>query len=293
MGGVAPAPFIVGVARSGTTLLRLMFDAHPALAIPPETYLLLPIFRAGVSGEGAELGRDEFERLICEFHTWPDLGISRERLREELASLEPFTARQGLRTVYRLYAEERGKSRWGDKTPNYRRHLPAIAAMLPEARFLHIVRDGRDVALSLRREWFAPAEDMAGLARHWVEEIDATRQAMRQCVEAGGHAVELRYEDLVLQPRVTLEGLCAFVELPFDPSMLTYHRGAPARIREVGDQRLPDGRVITKESRHARHQRVGDPPDPSRLGVWRREMSADDQREFASIAGGLLEELGY
>ena len=167
----------------------------------------------------------------------------------------------------------------------------------PEARlttsFLHIVRDGRDVALSLRREWFAPAQDMPSLARHWVEEIAATREAMRDCVAAGGHAVELRYEDLVLQPRATLERLCDFVDLSFDESMLSYHHGAPARIREVGDQRLPDGRVITKESRHARHLRVGDPPDPSRLEVWRREMSADDQREFASIAGGLLEELGY
>ena len=88
--------------------------------------------------------------------------------------------------------------------------------MLPEAHVVHLIRDGRDVALSLRATWFAPAEDLAALARHWAEQIRSARRqvAGRDCY------TEVRYEDLVAEPEETLRRICADLDLDFDPAML-------------------------------------------------------------------------
>jgi hypothetical protein len=107
------------------------------------------------------------------------------------------------------------------------------------------------------------------------------------------HYMELRYEDLLREPERVLVALCRFLELPFDPAMLEYHRAGPSRLGEVGDQRLPDGRVITRESRLEKHALAGSPPDTSRIGVWREDLTAGEKAAFASVAGELLRELGY
>jgi hypothetical protein len=99
--------------------------------------------------------------------TWPDFGMTAEDLRDELTRIRPLNVADGFRAFYRLYAERSGKSRWGDKTPDYVLHISDIAETLPEAHFIHIIRDGRDVGLSLRQCWFAPGHDMKGLAGHW------------------------------------------------------------------------------------------------------------------------------
>lgn len=283
-----PAPFIVGVARSGTTLLRLMLDAHPELSIPPESYFLLPFLRRPAT-ELRSVDAAEFHRLVTGFHTWPDLGVGAEELEVALDAVRPFTLGAGARAVYRLYASKRGKARWGDKTPSYAAHVAAIERILPEAHFVHIIRDGRDVALSLRAQWFAPASDMEGLARHWADTVRATRAAGTKA----RHYLEVRYEELLRDPRATLATVCGFVSLRFDEAMLDYHRTAGERLGEVGDQRLPDGRVITRESRLGKHRLAGTPPDASRIGVWREGMSGADRDAFESAAGELLRELGY
>ncbi|MFA6957507.1 MAG: sulfotransferase [Thermoanaerobaculia bacterium] len=282
------APFIVGVARSGTTLLRLMLDAHPELSIPPESYFLLPFLRRP-EVELRAVTADEFCRAVSGFHTWPDLGISSELLADEIAKLPAFSVSEGARRVYALYTGSRGKARWGDKTPAYGHHMARIEQLLPEARFVHIVRDGRDVALSLRQQWFTPAGDMAGLARHWAETV----RELRSEGSRRRHYLEIRYEELLRDTRVTLGKLCRFLDLPFDDAMLEYHRTAESRLGEVGDQRLPDGRVVTRESRLEKHRLAGSPPDESRIGVWREQLTADEKEAFSAVAGELLRELGY
>src|SRR5881394_462023 len=150
---VPPASFVVGVARSGTTLLRLMLDAHPDLAIPHETHFL-----PAVLALAGDADRDELFRRVTEFETWPDLGLDAHDYRRAIEGVEPFDLATGVRVFYRLYAARFGKVRWGDKTPPYLGHLAAIERLLPEARFVHLIRDGRDVAVSLEPLWFAPSE---------------------------------------------------------------------------------------------------------------------------------------
>ncbi|HEX2303158.1 MAG TPA: sulfotransferase, partial [Gaiella sp.] len=163
-----PAPFIVGVARSGTTLLRLMLDAHPEMAIPPETHFIPKVIKA------CDLADDPHEavfELLTTHRRWPDYGLDADELRERLDRIAPLSAGDALRAFYGLYAEKQGKPRWGDKSPSYVRRMRRVASALPEAHFVHLVRDGRDVALSQVEVDFGP-DQIADAARDWVEGIE-------------------------------------------------------------------------------------------------------------------------
>jgi hypothetical protein len=183
-------PFLVGVGRSGTTLLRLMLDAHDALAIPAETHFIPAV--AGMSGEPATLRR-RFLEALTGFETWPDLTISAAELDAALAGIEPFTVADGVRCFYRLYAKRRGKTRVGDKSPPYCLHIATIARLLPEARFVHLIRDGRDVVLSVRPLWFSPGTTIEAIAADWAHRIRTARMQGR----GRAHYLEVRYETRV------------------------------------------------------------------------------------------------
>src|SRR5919109_3312367 len=107
-----PAPFIVGVGRSGTTLLRLMLDAHPEMCIPPETGFI-PAARNKLND--ATDPRREFVKAITEFETWPDFNLLPDEFYRAIPA--PSKLSTGIRTFYRLYAARFEKTRWGDKTP--------------------------------------------------------------------------------------------------------------------------------------------------------------------------------
>lgn len=279
-----PAPFVVGVGRSGTTLLRLMLDAHPDLAIPTETHFLGALLSAEPGASP-----DALIARITGSETWPNMGMTADALAAAVAAEEATTPAAVARAFYRLYAAQRGKTRWGDKTPPYRGLVPVIAAALPEALFVHIVRDGRDVALSYRGLWFGRGDDVEAQARFWVSEIERTR---RFCEATD--AVEIRYEDLVADPARVLTALCARLDLAFDPRMLDYHRGAPERMAEfVRPFGVPPTQEVTIERFLSIHALTAKEPDASRIGRWRTEMIPAEIQAYERIAGPLLADLGY
>src|SRR5215207_10773521 len=163
-----PMPIIVGSPRSGTTLLRFMLDAHSELAIPPETGFLT--LSEKLTGKGDKL-REKFFHAVVNYSepslSWPDFEIPKEAFWIALTKVTPFNISEGYRTFYRLYAERCGKPRWGDKTPVYCRYIQSIRKVLPEARFIHIIRDGRDAALSLRKMRFSPGWEIKTQAAYW------------------------------------------------------------------------------------------------------------------------------
>ena len=282
-----PAPFIVGLGRSGTTLLRLMLDSHPQLAIPPETHFVPEVIRMYRKGSP---GATELADHLSGLRRWGDFGIERDEILEALRAAEPLDARRALRAFYELYASKQGKPRWGDKTPGYGVRMRRIRRTLPEARFIHLIRDGRDAALSRARasnKVVTPAR----AAERWVQRIGETRAEARRV----RHYTEARFEELVSDPEPTLRRLCEFVELDWDPAVLRYHERAAERLREM-DRDLP---AMGAKGHRAAEKRVGShamtkrPPDPQRLDRWREEMSAPDLAEFEAVAGDLLEELGY
>jgi hypothetical protein len=278
-------PVIFGAERSGTTLLRLMLDAHPELAIPPETFFVPDVAR--LSGSGSDL-RHAFLQVLTTAPTWHDMQIANDDLAGAVEDIDPFTVSQGLRAFYAMYARRHGKARWGDKTPKYLRRTADVERVLPEAHFVHLIRDGRDVALSVRDAW-AGRGAIPVQARRWRKEVNRGRSAGR----ARAHYLEVRYEDLVHDPEAELRRICAFCDLRFADAMLRYHQTAEARLSELGDKPLPDGEKLRREERLALQARAASPPDPQRAGRWRREMSADELAEFEAVAGDLLAELGY
>lgn len=285
---ILPAmPMIVGVARSGTTLLRMMCNAHPELCIPPETGFIPRML--ALTAQGDKL-REQFFETITQFPTWGHFNLAREECYQTLKAIEPFTIADGVRAFYRLCAERRQKRRWGDKTPLYCLHLEALQALLPEARFVHIIRDGRDVAVSVRGLWFAPGKDPETIAHDWCARIRAARAAARRC----SHYMEIRYEDLVRRPAEELQRLCRFIDLPYHECMLRYHGSVSALMEEVKTQFKPDGTVlITREAILSQHRFLAQPPEPSRISRWKQAMSDDFRVRFEAVAGGLLDELGY
>ena len=284
-----PSPFVVGVTRSGTTLLRLMLDAHPQLAVPPETHFLPDVISACKTGP---VTADRCTQAIVAHRRWPDFQLEADDLRERLRATPELDVAACLRGFYELYAERAGKPRWGDKTPGYLRRMRTIAKVLPEARFVHLIRDGRDVAVSITALHFG-ADTVRQAAERWAKRIRAGREKGARVP----HYLEVRYEDLVLEPEPTLQRICDYVELPWDPRMLDYHSRAGDRLTEItrdlprSDQRDED--VIPAAQRVGIHALAQRPPQADRVGRWRTELSAEDQAVFTEVAGDLLEELGY
>jgi Sulfotransferase family len=290
----APVPFIVGVGRSGTTLLRLMLDAHAALAIPPETHFLPDLiarFAAASSQASPSLVEaDEVVEVITSGRHWADFGLEESALLERLRAAAPLDAAGAIRSFFQLYAEREGKPRWGDKTPIYVKSMREIEAVLPEARFIHLIRDGRDVALSRAGRALHRAAPLSKVARRWKRRIVDARGEGEQL---SGY-LEIRYEDLVLDTEPTLRRVCELIELPWDEAMLAYHERAAQRLAEFGDLPGVGGKPQRPGSeRLAAHAKTREPPDPGRLARWKTEMSSEDQAAFERAAGDLLADLGY
>lgn len=283
---LAPAPFIVGVGRSGTTLLRLMLDAHPEMAIPPETHFLAAML------ETPPADAEQFMTMLTGAHTWGDFHLDAEDLARAAAGLAPFDPARAARLFYRHYAARFDKPRWGDKSPPYVQYMEALADLFQEARFIHMIRDGRDVALSYKDKWFGPGRSAAAAAAFWRERIlEARRQA---AVLPQGRYLELRFEDLVASPAASLRRVCVFLDLPYDPVMLGYHRHAGQRLDEMADR--SDGRgnvLVSKEQRLSIHEHVRRPPDPGQAGKWRRALTPEEIEDVQKAAGDVLAELGY
>lgn len=289
-----PAPFVIGVGRSGTTLLRLMLDAHPGLTIPPETHFVPALIRE------CERWRATPEKLLAALVNhpepgWKDLALDADDLLKRWHAIEPLKTPDVVRAVYEAYAEREGKPRWGDKTPRYVRKMGRIHRVLPEARFIHLIRDGRDVALSTKRRmesWNRPkAVEVERVAKRWRSRILGARHTGERLE---GHYIEMRYETLVRDPEAALQRVCELIELDYDPVMMRYHERAAARLEEINrDLDAKDGAVRPASERLAAHAMTMKPPSAERLEVWRREMDEADVHAFEEVAGDLLADLGY
>ena len=291
-----PAPFVVGVSRSGTTLLRLMLDAHPDLTIPAETHFVPMVANVCdeliAEGASSEVIRERALEAMTGHPRWGDFLLDSEEVRVRMGQYDPVTTGDAIRAFYEACAAQQGKPRWGDKSPPYTYKAPRVQAALPEAHFIHIIRDGRDVALSLAEVSWGP-DDITEAAKKWVKELRKARKRAKQL--ARGTYVEVRYEDLVTDPGPVLRRILDHVDLPWSDQMLDYPKYAQERMRGEMERTLRPlgGGTITAEERTRQHQLLFEPPSPGRAGRWRTEMSQENRRAFEAVAGPLLKKLGY
>jgi hypothetical protein len=271
-----PDPFfIVGNDRSGTTMLRLILDRGPDAAVPPESMFLTdfaPAFDAGGPRDAqaaARLMQQVWEHP--KVRLW-ELGPAPPAVPDGLSGEDAY--RFIVAAPFEAYAARHGKSRWGDKTPHYVNHVDHLLRLWPGARFVVLVRDGRDVALSLRRMPFGPNNAWAA-AQWWARGIRAGARAQRAHPDA---VLTIRYEDLAQRPAEEVRRVCSFLGLSYSDDMLALEHVDPARI-------VPD--------QAAWFPTLFDGINTSAVGRWRREMGARDRRIFAELAGAELEQLGY
>ena len=274
----APFPFFVGCGRSGTTLLRAMFNAHPEMAVPDEVAFIIRYSRPHRAVEYGWPRRFDAGRcadLIVADSSFRRWALTEPEARDALRDPPPASFPAAIRRLYGRVAALEGKSRYGDKTPMHVLHLHRLGRLFPEARFVHIVRDGRDVASSYATTAWGP-QSVEESAVRWRRSV---RRGLHDGRRLGpGRYREVRYEALVAEPESELRTLCRFLELDWDDAMLRYPEKAAEVITAT---RFPDA-----------HQRLLPPPTPG-LRDWRRDMARQDVVRFEAIAGSVLDELGY
>jgi hypothetical protein len=273
----APVPFLVGSGRAGTTLLRAMLDSHPLMAVPPETYLITELLpRREEYEQPAGLAVDRFLDDVVTNAWFKRWELTRRKVRRELDAGEAGGLADGIRAVYRAYARNKGKERYADKTPVYVYEIDTLAELFEEVRFVHLIRDGRDVACSfLGQERMRPNGPVEA-ALLWRERVEAGRDAGRRL--GSSRYLEVRYEALIADPESVLRPVCEFVELDYDPVMLNYQERAEELIRLDGGAE--------------RHRGVFLPPTEG-LRRWQTDLEPAQIEAFEIVAGDLLDQLSY
>ncbi|MDP9226991.1 MAG: sulfotransferase [Actinomycetota bacterium] len=264
-----PAPFfIVASARSGTTLLRLILNRHPSIAVPPESRFITELWQGT-----DEVDASEFLARLVDHDRFAEWELPIEAVRAELDRSPTVSYREAISAVYRAYARHKGKELWGDKTPRYVEHIPFLAGLFPSSRFVHLVRDGRDVALSYADVPFGP-KTVARAAGLWKARVSAGIRTGRPL--APGRYIEIHYEDLAESPEKQLRDLCSFLGISFEPVMLDPGGGK--------DEVL--SRAATYNPHVTGRLRSG-------IRQWQKTMPDRHVEMFEAVAGDVLSTLGY
>lgn len=276
--------FIVGAPRSGTTLLLYMLRSHPRLFLPgDESHFFIPLYRR----YGAQPKLDSVERIrgllqamqklrpvfFREFVEAGDPQLA--GLARTLAADEPASLAQLIDALYRHLARRAGKLRWGDKTPYYVQHLDTIDALFPDCQVVHLIRDGRDVALSMlaRRHDF-DVYNIYHAARYWEECVEAGRRSGRRL--GPQRYLELRYEDLLAAPQPQLERLCEFLHEPYSGEILEFERP-----EQMDSKLLRTTPLVSRGLQQANVEK------------WRERMKPRQVATFERAVQGLLREYHY
>jgi hypothetical protein len=270
--------FIVGVHRSGTTLLRYMLSSHSRLYVPPESDFIPNFFLRDPEGELSDRRIAEIlDTIFTKYRFMEEWQGDQPDTSDFVQSMSSRTPAALLDALYTAYARQNGAQRWGDKTPIYASYVDLIHQIFPTAQFIHIIRDGRDAALSMLVKYQEDEfhVDVFFAARNWVRRIRKAQSSRAGL--APDQYYELRYEDLVVDPEKELRGICDFLGETFESSMLRHHRLATTRI--PSDSHFFDT--------------VRNPTTDDRIGRWRSGLSPADQRLVQVVAGRLLKELNY
>lgn len=279
-----PFVFVVGCPRSGTTLTRRLLGAHPEIAMTAVESHWIPECvrrRRGVTVGGL------VTRLLTEVvranPRYDPLGLDQETFERHVALSEGSPYSELVVRLFDEVARRDGKPLAGDKTPAYVLEIELMHELWPWARFVHVIRDGRDVCVSALH-WRRKSASFARRLPTWTEDAVTTAALWWRMHVANGRRqgaalgrslyYELGYERLVRAPETAARELCKFLDVEFDERMLRFHEGHTS-----GDA-----------GRSAKHAWL--PVTPG-LRDWRTELTPAEVRRFEAAAGDLLEELAY
>ena len=268
--------FVVSAPRSGSTLLRLILDVHPNLAVPGPAWvyeMVRPyLYSYGNLNQAANLlamAEDILETPTVK--AW-NLKLSPE----DLAAASPEPSFAGLYDALHLhYTQNTGKGRWGEKSPRNSFWMNEIRQDFPGAVFVHLIRDGRDMATDIAQSTpMVPSNPYSG-AHIWMDYNLAALDSAKSLDDKSYYRI--RYERMCAEPEKELKALCDFLGEDFDPIMLRHHESDSTK----------------SWSRHSNHAKTGKPISTDYCGMYLEKLTPQDQSALNHVMGGLLEQLGY
>lgn len=276
-----PYLFIVGCPRSGTTLLKRLLDAHSMVSITRESHWIPRFYKKRIGLENGRVTPGIIPELLS-YHRFAFLGVGKDDLKRILSNAQELSYAEFVSGIFDLFGQRQGKPLVGDKTPGYVRRIRVLHELWPHAKFVHLVRDGRDVCLSVLN--WKKAKAAAGRVSTWEEDPVSTtalwwKRNVRMGREAGALLgprlySEVRYEALCRNPEAECRKLCRFLGLPFRGEMLRYHEGK------------------TKDLPGLSAKSAFLPPTPG-LRDWRVQMEKKDLERFEAAAADALAEFNY
>lgn len=271
--------FIVGAPRSGTTMLQYRLRNHPRISFPTgESHFFIPLYRDQAKyGDLSQLAniRTVLQAMYKQSRGFLETDLQGMKFDIDTLALELHAdGRHSMPAIisglFEKNAQGEGKVRWGDKTPYYVMHLPILLEWFPDAQIVHLVRDGRDVTLSLfGRQHDFSVYNAYFAAEYWESYVEKGRALGRQLQSS--QYLELRYEDLLDQPDSTMKTLCDFLGEEYSAELFDVEA-----VDDPGKTPL-----------------VHKPLQADNAEKWRRRMSANQIRAFESVSGKTLREFGY
>ncbi|HBU28868.1 MAG TPA: sulfotransferase, partial [Thiobacillus sp.] len=258
-------------------MLQFILDDLPDVCMPTgESHFIIPLFRNQQSFGGLDT-HEGMRHLLQTLHNFNSIFLygdlhgvkfDVDRLADEFLAEGRVTVRDVIAGIFEKNAAGLGKHRWGDKTPYYALHLDKLVAWWPDAKFIHLVRDGRDVALSLfGRQHDFSAYNVYYAAQYWQQYVDVCRTQGSQL--PAGQYLEIRYEDVLNDKESAIRAVCDFIGEP-----------CPDMLQQAGHVRS-DAALKLKTVR------------TDNQGKWRRALNAWQIRVFESEAGTTLRQSGY
>lgn len=284
--------FILGNPRSGTSLFRLMLNAHPQIISPPECGFLHWWF-AKYNDWNIEYNTsnklDDFINDLKSSKKIEDWNLNFEKLKQEIGQKKPQNYAELGEIVYLNFASQKGKKPLiiADKNNYYINHLQDLNKIWPSAKYILVIRDGRDVACSylnieklVTDSPYKPklSNDISAIAKEWVKNNDSCVDFLNSFEEKKGMVV--RYEDVVTNPKHFLTQVCVFLGIAFNDEMLTYY------IKNIVQQDEPLSTLDWKK-------KTLEKPDENNVGKYKTELSKTDCDTFNLIAETLLKKFNY
>lgn len=269
---------IVSSGRSGTTLLRSMLVMGGEIAIPPETEILPTAMLQFTAMQ--ELGWVNLSRLVISlqensfnFPLW-EMDLNPVYLAAKAVPPQEQSLARLIDLLYMGYADAHFPDAicWGDQTPDNFLYYHWFLSVFPQAKYLHVLRDGRDVVASLLKMKNHSLDYAVG---RWQQSIHNADKISAQVPKS--NYMELRYEDLVTDTASSLQRVCVFANIAYVPDMLEYWRST----------------TTVEHQRYTHHENLAKPVFTSSIGRWKERLSPEQQQAVQAQCAPLLQRYGY
>ncbi len=278
-----PVFFVVGRPRSGTTLLRMLFDAHPNINFPPECQFIMNLYPG--YGKVTNWTEDIILRFYHDltdqwfFDTW---SMDHDSLKNILLE---YTGNQSYGTIckvvysqYRSFYHKDKILLFGDKNPGYAIYTKTLQKIFPEARFIHIIRDYRDNYVSIKNVDFElPIPSVVG--QKWKYFYKKFKKDSK--LKPSSYYT-IKYEDLVENPKFHFQKLCEFAGIEYNDTVFNFQEKKDEFLKHY-----PPGYI------HNYHSSLLEKINTGKIGVWKKELTERQVKILDATLRHIADQAGY